>query len=90
MDFKKHLNQNAITPIDFLYHIKLMANIGPRGNDGKEYACSVDVLKGNIKEKEELTDEEIANCMDVNTLIGTERWEIKCNTIYETPVLAVI
>jgi hypothetical protein len=45
-----------------------------RDKDGKEYACSIDALKGNIKEKEELTDEERANCMDVSLLIGTERW----------------
>ena len=45
-----------------------------RDKDGKEYACSVGALKGNIKEKEELTDEERANCMDVSLLIGTERW----------------
>ena len=45
-----------------------------RDKDGKEYACSIDALKGNIKEKEELTDVERANCMDVSLLIGTERW----------------
>ena len=45
-----------------------------RDKDGKEYACSVDALKGNIKEKAELTEEERANCMDVSQLIGTERW----------------
>lgn len=45
-----------------------------RDKDGKEYACSADALKGNIKTKEELTDEEKKNCMDVSLLIGTERW----------------
>ena len=45
-----------------------------RDKDGKQYACSLDVLKGNIKEKEELTEEERARCMDVSLLIGTERW----------------
>ena len=45
-----------------------------RDKDGKEYACSVKALKGNIKEKEELTDEEREKCMDVSQLIGTERW----------------
>jgi hypothetical protein len=45
-----------------------------RDKDGKEYACSLEALKGNIKEKEELTDEERARCMDVSLLIGTERW----------------
>ena len=45
-----------------------------RDKDGKEYACSVETLKGNIKTKEELTHEERENCMDVSLLIGTERW----------------
>lgn len=45
-----------------------------RDKDGKEYACSADALKGNIKKKEELTAEEKANCTDVSTIIGTERW----------------
>jgi hypothetical protein len=38
--------------------------------DGKEYACYVK----DIKRKEDLTEEEKAKCMDVNQLIGTERW----------------
>ncbi|MBU0681110.1 MAG: hypothetical protein KKD73_06795 [Proteobacteria bacterium] len=45
-----------------------------RDKDGKEYACSVDALSGNIQTKEELTAEERKNCMDVSTIIGTERW----------------
>lgn len=45
-----------------------------RDKDGKEYACYVDALKGNIKEKGELTEEEKASCMDVSQLVGTERW----------------
>ncbi|MDR9500326.1 MAG: hypothetical protein RI601_00885 [Desulfurivibrionaceae bacterium] len=45
-----------------------------RDKDGKEYACSVEALKGNIKTKEELTEEERENCTDVSTIIGTERW----------------
>jgi hypothetical protein len=45
-----------------------------RDKDGKEYACSVDALKGNIKTKDELTEEEKTHCMDVSQLVGTERW----------------
>lgn len=45
-----------------------------RDKDGKVYACYIDALKGNIKEKDELTEEEKANCMDVSEIIGTERW----------------
>jgi len=37
---------------------------------GKEYACYVDDLKGKIKAKEQLTDEEKKNCLDLNTVVG--------------------
>ncbi len=45
-----------------------------RDKDGKEYACSIDALRGNVKEGHELTDEEKANCLDVSQIVGTERW----------------
>ncbi len=45
-----------------------------RDKDGKQYACSVDALKGHIKTKEELTEEEEKSCVDVSTIVGTERW----------------
>ena len=45
-----------------------------RDKDGKEYACSIEALKGNIKKKEELTEDEKAGCTDVSTIVGTERW----------------
>ena len=38
--------------------------------DGKEFAC----YRADINNPEELTDEEKAKCLDVNTLVGTERW----------------
>lgn len=38
--------------------------------EGKEYACYVDDLKGKIKAKEQLTDEEKKNCLDLNTVVG--------------------
>lgn len=41
-----------------------------RDNDGKEYACYLDDIGNN----HELTDEERAKCLDVNFLVGTERW----------------
>lgn len=45
-----------------------------RDKDGKEYAFPIDAIKGKMKEKEELTDEERSQCIDVSTIIGTERW----------------
>ena len=37
--------------------------------DGKEYACYIGDLK-SIKKKEELTEEEKANCTDLSTVLG--------------------
>ena len=37
---------------------------------GKEFACYL----ADINNPEELTEEEKARCLDVNTLVGTERW----------------
>jgi hypothetical protein len=45
-----------------------------RDKDGKEYACTAAALKGNLKTKDELTEEEMKSCMDVSQLVGTERW----------------
>ena len=45
-----------------------------RDKEGKEYACKAEALKGNLKTKDELNEDEKANCMDVSQLIGTERW----------------
>jgi len=45
-----------------------------RDKDGREYACTAEVLKGYINPKDELSEEEKSGCMDVSTFIGTERW----------------
>ncbi|MEW6426416.1 MAG: hypothetical protein AB1568_00115 [Thermodesulfobacteriota bacterium] len=45
-----------------------------RDKDGKEYACYLSDIKGKLKTKEELTEEERKNCLDVSLIIGTERW----------------
>ena len=42
--------------------------------DGKEYACSLFDLEADFKDRGELNEEERARCLDVNQLIGTERW----------------
>lgn len=41
-----------------------------RDNDGKEFVCYLD----DVKDAHKLSDEERAKCMDVNLLVGTERW----------------
>jgi hypothetical protein len=38
--------------------------------DGREFAC----YRDDLKNPAELAEEEKVKCLDVNTLIGTERW----------------
>jgi hypothetical protein len=38
--------------------------------NGKEFSCYVE----DIQNPQQLTEEEKEKCLDVNTLIGTERW----------------
>lgn len=45
-----------------------------KDKSGKEYVCSIDVLKGNLDDRDELSAEEQKQCMDVSQIIGTERW----------------
>jgi hypothetical protein len=41
-----------------------------RDKDGKEYACSINALKGKIKTKEEMSEAQLAGCADLSTVIG--------------------
>lgn len=45
-----------------------------KDKNGKEYVCPLDVLKGDTSDRFELNEEERSQCMDVNLIIGTERW----------------
>ena len=41
-----------------------------RDKDGKEYACTASALKGNLKTKEELSEEEKESCMILSRKIA--------------------
>jgi hypothetical protein len=41
-----------------------------KDRDGRQFSC----YHKDIKNPENLTEEEKAKCMNVNALIGTERW----------------
>ena len=41
---------------------------------GKEYVCTVDSDHQNEHDYEHLSDEERRSCVDVNQIVGTERW----------------
>ena len=42
--------------------------------EGREFACPLEVVHGDPLERRDLTEDERAKCMNVNLLIGTERW----------------
>ena len=41
---------------------------------GRQYSCTLDTPRTNLTSIDELSDHERAPCMDVNLLVGTERW----------------
>ncbi len=45
-----------------------------KDKNGKEYVCPIAVLNGDTSDRFELSEEEQRQCMDINLLIGTERW----------------
>ncbi|MBU0943064.1 MAG: hypothetical protein KJ804_04340 [Proteobacteria bacterium] len=42
--------------------------------NGKEYVCSADFLKKNMKTTGNISSEEIASRTDVSTIVVIERW----------------
>jgi hypothetical protein len=45
-----------------------------KDKNGKEFACYIDDITTNADVKQALSDTEKARCLDVNELVGTERW----------------
>ncbi len=45
-----------------------------RDDEGHEFSCSLDTSRGGVNSLDDLTEHERASCMDVNSIIGTERW----------------
>jgi len=41
---------------------------------GKEFSCSLDRMRGGVQSLHDLTEHERASCVDVNSIVGTERW----------------
>lgn len=42
--------------------------------DGREFVCYIDDLDPDVLSKEDLSEADFKKCMNVNELIGTERW----------------
>ena len=45
-----------------------------RDDNGKEFSCSLDNARNGVHTIHDLTQHERTSCMDVNLIIGTERW----------------
>ena len=43
-------------------------------NTGREFSCTLDTPRGAVKSIDELSSHERKSCMDVNQMVGTERW----------------
>ena len=41
---------------------------------GREFVCYIDDLGKNVKTREDLREEDFKKCLNVNEIIGTERW----------------
>jgi hypothetical protein len=45
-----------------------------RDNEGHEFSCTLDHSRSNVRSLDDLNDHERDSCMNVNQIIGTERW----------------
>lgn len=45
-----------------------------RDSGGREFSCTLDRPRGNIHGLDDLSDHERTSCMDVSSIVGTERW----------------
>jgi hypothetical protein len=45
-----------------------------RDDSGREFSCSLDTARGGVGSVGDLTEHERASCMDVNLILGDERW----------------
>ncbi len=43
-------------------------------DNGREFSCTLDSSRGGVRSLSDLSDHERSSCMDVNLIIGTERW----------------
>ncbi|MGD9946924.1 MAG: hypothetical protein AB7U29_00435 [Desulfobulbus sp.] len=45
-----------------------------RDGNGREFSCTLDSARGGVKSMDDLSAHERASCMNVNEIVGTERW----------------
>lgn len=47
---------------------------GKEDKDGRERACYPDDIKGKARTREEMSEDETRNCLEVSQIVGIERW----------------
>lgn len=45
-----------------------------RDGEGREFSCTLDRSRNGVRSLDDLNDHERASCMNVNQIVGTERW----------------
>ena len=45
-----------------------------RDGEGREFSCTLDKSRGGVNSLNDLSERERASCMNVNQIVGTERW----------------
>lgn len=45
-----------------------------RDDQGREFSCTLDQSRSGVRSMDDLSDHERASCMNVNSIVGTERW----------------
>ena len=41
---------------------------------GHEFSCTLEQARGGVRSLDDLSERERASCVDVNAIVGTERW----------------
>jgi hypothetical protein len=43
-------------------------------DNGREFSCTLDHSRSNVRSFNDLSEHERTSCMNVNQIVGTERW----------------
>lgn len=45
-----------------------------RDDKGHEFNCTLDHARDGVRSMDDLSDHERASCININSIVGTERW----------------
>ncbi len=70
IDEKSFKKENAMSMRGEIISDEYRKMVWVHDKEGREYACQLQDIKGKIKNKEDLTEAELKNCVDLNTVLG--------------------